>query len=122
MLRIEIERRDGVCVVRFEGRMTAGLDQEYLNERAEAAKREAGGGLVADLGGVAAIGSSGIGMLVRLYSSAKHAGGRFVIAAAQERVRAVLEFTRVATIIPVVADVTEGIAAVRQVNGAGAAG
>lgn len=122
MLRIEIERRDGVCVVRFAGRMTAGLDQDYLNERAEAAKRDAGCGVVADLGGVAAIGSSGIGMLVRLYSTAKHAGARFVIAAAQERVRAVLDFTRISSIIPVVGDVAEGVAAVRQANGAGAAG
>ena len=93
--------------------MTPGLDTAYLHERAEAAKREAAGGMVADLSGVAAIGSAGIGMLVSLYTSAMHAGGRFAIAAPQERVRAVLEFTRVATIIPVMPDVPGAIAEIR---------
>lgn len=111
MLRIEIEQRDGICLLRFDGRMVAGLDLDYLREKADEAKRQAAHGLVADLSAVPAIGSTGIGMLVSLYASAKKAGSRLVVAAPQDRVREVLEFTRVATLIPLLPDVPSAIAA-----------
>ena len=110
MLRIDIEQSDGVCLVRFQGPMTAGLDPAFLRQKTGEIKRHAADGVVADLAGVPAIGSTGIGMLVSLYASAKTAGSRLVIAAPQDRVRHVLEFTRVASIIPLTPDVPSAIA------------
>ncbi len=111
MLRIEIEQRDGICLVRFDGPMTAGLDPAFLRQKADEIKRHSAQGLVADLAGVPSIGSTGIGVLVSLYASAKTAGSRLVIAAPQDRVRHVLEFTRVATLIPLLPDLPSAITA-----------
>jgi anti-sigma B factor antagonist len=119
MLRIEMEYREGVGVLRFEGRMAAGLDTAYIQQQTEVAKSGDSPGLVVDLTEVPAIGSTGIGVLVSLYTSAKNRGRRFVLAAPQKRVREVLEFTRVATIIPMAADVES---AVREIKSQLAAG
>jgi anti-anti-sigma factor len=110
MLQIEIESREGVSIIRFCGRMVAGLDLEYLRVKGEEAKRAARSGLLADLSHVPAIGSTGIGMLVSLYTSMMNIGARFVMVAPGGRVLEVLELTRISTIIPIVPDMTAALA------------
>jgi anti-sigma B factor antagonist len=57
--------------------------------------------IVVDLGGVAFIDSSGIGLLVRLLNNARRAGGDLKLCALSERVTAVLSVTRLAPIFDI---------------------
>jgi anti-anti-sigma factor len=67
--------------------------------------------LLADFSGVHSVGSTGIGFVVSLYTSAtKKPGGRFVLVGARPRVLEVLQLTRLNTILPMAKDVSAGLA------------
>jgi anti-anti-sigma factor len=117
---IEIEQKDGICVLHLKGRLVAGIDFEFLHAKAEEIKKSNCAKVMADLREVPAMGSTGIGFLVGLYTSVtKIPDGRFVLVGAQPRVREVLELTRLSTIIPMAADMASGLAALRGANAAG---
>jgi anti-sigma B factor antagonist len=56
--------------------------------------------IVLDLGGVSFVDSAGLGLLVRLHSSSRAAGGDLKLCALDERVRAVFAMTRLDTVLP----------------------
>jgi anti-anti-sigma factor len=115
MVRIELEKRDDVCIVRVSGRIVAGADTDELRGKADEAKRLGCSRVLADFSDVSAIGSTGVAFVVGLYTSvSKLSGGRFVLAGASRRVREVLDLTRVSTVIPLADDVDAGLAALRR--------
>jgi anti-anti-sigma factor len=113
MLRIEIEDRNRVCILRFAGRMVAGVDPEFLQDKANEVKQQDYAALVVDLAELTALSSTGIGFLVGLYASAKSLGKPFIAAGAQSRVREVLEITRINTVLPFANDVESALAALQ---------
>jgi anti-anti-sigma factor len=111
---IEIQPQGDVCVLRLQGRFTAGPDPEYVLGKSDKDKVRSFHKVLADLSALSSIGSMGIGFLVGLYTSAmRHADGRFVLAGATPRVREVLSLTRLDTVLPQAADVASGLAALR---------
>src|SRR5262249_9578314 len=66
---IEIEHKDGVCILRLKGRFVAGTDPEYVLAKLKEIKDGACGMVLVDLREVSAIGSMGLGFLVGLYIS-----------------------------------------------------
>ena len=112
-LVIDIEKLDDVCVLHFKGRFGTGTDPEYLSAKADEVKRTNCGKVLADFCDLLYVGSTGIGFVVGLYSSALRSSGRFVLAGLQPRVREVFDLTRLSTIIPLAADVASGLAALR---------
>ena len=56
--------------------------------------------IVLDLGGVTFLDSAGLGMLLRLHSMARTAGGDLKICAANHRVREVLRMTKLQGVLP----------------------
>ncbi len=120
---IEIEQTDGICVLHLKGRLVAGTDFEFLHAKAEEIKKSNCAKVVADLREVPAMGSTGIGFLVGLYTSVtKIPDGRFVVVGAQPRVREVLELTRLSTIIPMASDMASALTVLRGANAAGGHG
>jgi anti-anti-sigma factor len=70
--------------------------------------------VLTDLHEMPVIGSTGIGFVVSMYISVtKMAGGRFVLADANHRLREVFDPTRLSTVIPLAADTASGLAALR---------
>ena len=111
---IEIESQNDVCILHVKGRMVTGMDPVYLRSRADEVKTGNYSKLLVDLSQVDAIGSTIIGFVVALYTSiTKKAGGRFTLAGANARVRAVLDLTRLDTIIPLAVDIESALAALR---------
>ena len=111
-MRIEVEQRDGVCVVRFIGRFATGEDPHFLSAKAEEIKKANRGKLLADFSEVPYVGSTGLGYLVSIYTSVTAlSGGRFVLVGLTPRVRELFDMTRLNTIIPMAADFTAGWAA-----------
>jgi len=109
---IEIERQQDVCILRLSGRFLAGMETDYVRSRMDDIKSQDCAKMLVDLSGVAAIGSSGIGFIVSLYTSIiKKAGGRFLLAGVNSRVSQVLDITRISTVIPFAGDPASALAA-----------
>lgn len=108
---IEISTQNDVCTVRFEGRLVAGVDPEFLRLKSDEIKALNCTRLLVDFRQVPQVGSTGIGFIVGLYSSVtKNPEGRFVIVGLQPRVREVLDLTRLSTVLPIAADIQAGLA------------
>ncbi|MGH9594191.1 MAG: STAS domain-containing protein [Bryobacteraceae bacterium] len=118
---IQIEQKDGICILRFRGRLVAGVDPEFLLSKADEVKQSNCAKVLADFSEVSAVGSTGMGFIVAIYTSVSRIpNGRFVLAGAQPRVREVLDLTRLSTVIPMAADLTSGLAVLRGTGAAGA--
>jgi len=117
---IELEQKDDIVILRFQGRIATGADSEYLGAKLEEVRNRPSHKVLADFREVSSIGSTGIGFVVGVYTSVvKIPGGRFVLIGANSRVREVLELTRLSTIIPLADDMKSGLAVLQQPNSAG---
>lgn len=111
---IEVERQDDVCMLRFEGRFVTGTDPYYLHAKIEELKSQACTKVLADLRELVLIGSTGIGFLVRVYSTVTKTGhGRFVVVGANPRVLEVFDLTHLKKVIDIVPDLASGLALLR---------
>lgn len=111
-MRVESEIRDGVCVLRLQGRFVTGSDGELVS--AQNYLQEIGiARVVADLRAVPYVDSTGLAFVVELHKSLASRGGQLFLARANARVREVLEMTRIVEIIPLVDDVEDAEAALR---------
>jgi anti-anti-sigma factor len=114
---IELQQKDDIVVLRFQGRIATGLDLEYLRTKLEEVRNRRSDKVLADFREVSSIGSTGLGFVVGVYTSVvKIPGGRFVLVGANARVREVLDLTRLSTIIPLAEDMSSGLAALQQPN------
>ena len=118
---IEVERQNDVCVLRFEGRFATGTDPYYLHAKTEELKSQGCNRVLADLRELQSIGSTGIGFLVRIYSTVTKTGnGRFVAVGANRRVMEVFDLTHLRKVIPLVPDMASGLALLRAEHTAAA--
>jgi anti-anti-sigma factor len=112
-LSLSTKQIQGVTVVTAIGRIVFGEESNAL--RQEVKPYVLGhGSVVIDLGGVTYVDSGGIGALVGLYTTAKAGGGELKLAAANPKVRHVLEITKLADILGIFPSADQAIAAVRQ--------
>jgi len=111
-MRLESQIRDGVCVLRLQGRFVTGSDAEL--ESARNSLEEIGiAKAVLDLRAVPYIDSTGLAFVVELHKSLVSRGGQLFLADANQRIREVLEMTRIGEIIPLFEDVEDAEAALR---------
>jgi anti-anti-sigma factor len=112
---IEIEHGDEVCVLRLTGHFRSGEDLGYVRDKADEIRSHNCKKMLADLRELQSIGSMGMGFVVGVYTSVtkRAGGGRFMLVGANQRVREVLDITRLSTIIPLAADLPSGLAALR---------
>ena len=115
-MRIEVERQDDVCVLRIEGRLVTGTDPIYLQTKMDEIKSQNCNKVLADLRELLSIGSTGIGFLVRIYTSVTtRPDGRFVAVGSNPRVREVFDLTHLSKVFPLVSDMASGLALLRGV-------
>ena len=112
-MRLESQIRDGVCVLRLQGRFVTGSDAEL--ESARNSLEEIGiAKAVLDLRAVPYIDSTGLAFVVELHKSLSGRGGQLLLANANERIREVLEMTRIRQIIPLFDGAEEAQAALQS--------
>ena len=112
-LKVETRQLDGVTVVSCHGRIILGEESAGMREtlkRALTSSRQ----LVLDLSGVSYIDSSGLGTLVGVYSSARAAGADIKLAGLNQRLRDLLQITKLVTVFEVYDTVQEAVAALKQ--------
>jgi anti-anti-sigma factor len=112
-MRLESQIRDGVCILRLQGRFVTGSDAELVS--AQNSLKAAGiAKAVVDLSAVPYIDSTGLAFVVELHKSLAGRGGQLFLADANERVREVLEMTRIAEIVPLFEAVEDAEAALHS--------
>lgn len=116
---IKIEVLGDVCLLHFTGHLHAGAHSDYLNTKMDEIKTVACTKFLANVEGVASLGSTGLNFIVDLY---KTSGGRLVLMKTQPHVREVLDITRLSTVIPLTADIESALAALcGEISAAGGA-
>jgi anti-anti-sigma factor len=108
---IDVEKRDDVCLLRFQGNFHTGEDLDYLRAKMEEIKTVNCPKVLVDFQDVPCVGSTGLSFLVELYRTT---GGRFVLVKTQRRVREVLDITHLSTVFPLATDIESGLAALRR--------
>jgi anti-sigma B factor antagonist len=98
MMRFDVSDRDGVLVVTLEGDAMGGPDGSALLDRLHALRQEGRRNVVADLGGLMAMNSSGLGMLIAALSSVRNGGGDLRLARVGDRVRQLLSITKLSAV------------------------
>ena len=113
-MRVESQIRDGVCVLRPQGRFVTGSDAALLSAQHSLQKAGITRAIV-DLGAVPYIDSTGLAFVVELHKALAGRGGQLLLAKANQRVREVLEMTRIGEIVPLFHEVEDAEAALRGV-------
>ena len=99
-LKIEKRRVDGITIVSCEGRIMFGNEANALRDFLKQVLTE-NPRLVLNLSGVTYIDSGGLGTLVGVYSSARGAGADIKLTGLGQRLRDVLQITKLATVFEV---------------------
>jgi anti-sigma B factor antagonist len=109
-LKIDERQTDGVTIVSCHGRIVFGEEATALRESLKAllqSTRE----VVLNLADVAYLDSGGLGMLVGVYSSARAAGADIKLTGLGQRLRDVLQITKLVTVFEVYDTEQEAIGA-----------
>jgi anti-anti-sigma factor len=110
-LFLEIEQRDGICIVRISGRLATGADADYVANKAQAIRTMGCRRLIVDIQELDSVGSAGLGFFVDLHTHiTKATDGLFVLAGPSPRVLEVLTLTGLSAVIPLAADLATGLA------------
>jgi len=111
-MRVESQIRDGVCILRLKGRFITGSDAELVSAQNSLQETRIANAVV-DLGAVPYIDSTGLAFVVELHKALASRGGQLFLANANQRIREVLQMTRIGEIIPLFEDVEDAEAALR---------
>ncbi len=109
----------GIVLLKLKGRLTLGREVQRLEDHINELKKNGAGKVIFDMAGVDFVDSAGLGMLTQCFANVNNAGGQFFLTSVTDRVKQVLKFTRLDTILPIVLT-TEEACALIEGNSAGA--
>lgn len=112
-LKLETREVEGVTIVSCQGRIVFGEESNYLREnlkRILTTSRK----IVLNLSGVSYIDSGGLGTLVGVYSSARASGADIKLTGLGQRLRDVLQITKLVTVFEVYDSEQQAIAAFQR--------
>ena len=101
---------ESVTILHLKGTLVAGSDTDLLGSRVEALLKKGVTRILLDLGEVNYIDSSGIGALIRAYSSAQSQNAALKLFRLTRRVHDVLQITRLSTVFEIFNDQGKAIA------------
>lgn len=97
-MKIKREEKDGVLVLRLEGKLMGGPDADTIHnairEGVEAGKKN----VLVDLGSVSWVNSTGLGILIANYTTLKREGGMLRLLNVSKRIESILMVTKLNTI------------------------
>jgi anti-sigma B factor antagonist len=112
-LKIEKRQVNGITIVSCQGRIMFGDEANALRDFLKEALTETPR-MVLNLAGVTYIDSGGLGTLVGVYSSARGAGADIKLTGLGQRLRDVLQITKLATVFQVFNSEQEALAALER--------
>ena len=112
---IELLQQHEICILRFQGRFTAGAQLEYLEDKLDEIRNLGISKVLADFSEVSAIGSTGLGFVVSIFASITNRPyGRFVMTGLNPTVRKAFDITRLSEIVPIAPDMDSAMEMLRQ--------
>lgn len=96
-------------VIEFAGDTLTGEETAEFNQLLHKLLDEKKVNVVADLGRVKFVNSTGLGMLIGGYTTVKNGGGNLKLAGAQERIQSLLVITKLASVFELVESVDEAV-------------
>jgi len=112
-LKIETHQVDGVIVVSCTGRIVFGDEATALRDKLKSILKSSRQ-IVLNLAGVTYIDSGGLGTLVGAYSSARTAGADIKLTGLGQRIRDVLQITKLVTVFEVYDNEQQAVAAFKR--------
>ncbi len=112
-LKLDSREVDGVTVINCQGRIVFGEESSHLRDYLKqvlASSRK----LILNFSGVSYIDSGGLGTLVGVYSSARSAGADIKLTGLGQRLRDVLQITKLVTVFEVYDNEQQAIAAFQR--------
>lgn len=113
-LTLATKQVQGVTVVTASGRIVFGEEANALRREVKPLVQGGAAAVVIDLTDVAYVDSGGIGALVGLYTTARAGGGELKLAAANPKVKHVLEITKLADILGIFPTVEQAVATLKR--------
>ena len=112
-LKVSTRQVDGVSIVDCNGRITLGEGSIVLRDTVKDLLSKGQKKILLNLGDVNYIDSSGIGELVRAYTTAKNQGGELKLLKLTKKVHDLLQITKLYTVFDVKDDETAAVKAFR---------
>jgi len=109
-MKFKTRQVDGVTVLDLSGRITLGEGSVTLRDAVRDVVAKGSKNILLNLGGVDYIDSSGLGELVRAYTSVKNAGGTLKLLQLTKKVKDLLQITKLYTVFDVEDDEATAIA------------
>lgn len=97
-MNFNVSERYNCVVIEFKGKVMGGPDAVKLNEKLHELIEEDKTNIVADLGKVKFMNSSGLGMLIGGLTTVRKAGGDLRIANASDKIESLLVVTKLITV------------------------
>jgi len=104
---------EDATILDIEGRLILGPATEALSARLQETITKGSRKLLVNMKAVSQVDTTGISTIVRAFVSMQRLGGRFALFHLTERVRLVMDMTRLLNVIPNYADEAEGLARLR---------
>ena len=111
--QITTRQIDNVTILDLEGRLILGSATESLSSCLQDTIAKGARKLLLNLKGVTQVDTTGISTIVRAFVSLQRSGGKLGLVHLSERVRLVLDLTRLLNVIPTFADEGEAVARLR---------
>ncbi len=100
-MKIKARHEQGVTIIEPKGKITIGVGDVALREAVHEAIEAGARNILADLGGVSTIDSSGIGELVSAYTTVTNRGGKLKLANLPAKVTDILQITQLISVFEV---------------------
>jgi anti-sigma B factor antagonist len=107
---IQIRRTGAAVILDLKGALRLGEPEQALRDKVQQFVDSGTAHLVINLAGVTQLDSSGIGALVRAYTTLKRTGGKCTFCAPTQKVRMLLKMVRLDTVLDLVDDEASALA------------
>ncbi len=108
-MEFRIEERGSVQVIGLDGKILGGADASQLNDIVHKLIRENKKHFIIDLQSVDLINSSGLGILISNLTNVKNNGGDLRLARVSDKVRQILQVTKLMTVFKIFESVEEAV-------------
>jgi len=113
-VKIKEEIKDGIKIIRLSGKVISGPDLMDLKTVFQTSINNEMGNVLLDLGHVAWMDSSGLGVLVSGHTSLVREGGRMAILNATKKINELFIITKLITIFETFTDEDEALASLKE--------
>ncbi len=100
-MNLKISEKYNVVVLSLKGKIEGGPDASEFNDVIQKLIKENKKNIVADLGNLKYVNSSGVGIIMRAFTTVKNAGGNLKLANLNDKMKGLLSITKLNTIFEI---------------------